>query len=63
MSKAASSFYDWELSIRGTERANSKKKNQEDKKIQNEEKSEKNSLGISKEEFQNYLKEWKKKNL
>lgn len=63
MSKAASSFYDWERSFRTTEQDPSKKKDHDPKKVQNKKKITETSLGISKEEFRNHVKEWKRKNL
>lgn len=63
MSKAASSFYDWEMTLRSDATEPPKKEDQEKKKAQNPKKSSETSLGISKEEFRSFVAEWKKKNL
>jgi hypothetical protein len=63
MSKAASSFYDWEMTLRGNTTESPKKEKQEEKKAQNTKEPTQTSLGISKEEFRSFVAEWKKKNL
>jgi hypothetical protein len=63
MSKAASSFFDWELEIRGNKQGPTKKENQEENKAQTQKDGAETSLGISKKEFKTYVTEWKKKNL
>jgi hypothetical protein len=53
MSKAEVSYLDWELSF---------KKHESSDKVR-EEKDDLTSLGISKEKFRDYIREWEDKNL
>ena len=52
MSKAISSYYDWQQTFRDKPKLN-KKSNQD----------EINSLGISENKFRDFIKNWRKKNL
>ena len=54
MSKAVS-YYDWELSLR--------KKHLTTGNLKVEKPSHTNSIGLSDEEFKNFMNNWKKKNL
>ena len=58
MSKAITSFLDWELSFRKD--ADSDTKSKERKKVS---RSRVNSLGIPEKDFKEFLDQWKKKNL
>lgn len=54
MSKAVS-YYDWELSLR--------KKPLTISKLKVEKPNHTNSIGLSEEEFKNFMNKWKRKNL
>ncbi len=65
MSKAAS-YLDWELSFREEreiKEREAKKKSKVEKELESKKESQMNSIGITQDDFRNYLKEWKKKNL
>jgi len=49
-----SSYFDWELSFRNTDRTS---------KISLTKKNRLNSIGIANDDFKNYLRKWKNRNL